>query len=99
MTKSLERCCQNTEEGAVIELTYTSQDGEEGYPGKLDVKVTYTLTDNNELDIQYEAVTDKPTVVNLTQHSYFNLSGQLSEQILDHEIYLNADTYLPVDGD
>lgn len=89
---------KNTEEGAVVELTYTSQDGEEGYPGKLDVKVTYTLTDNNELDIQYEAVTDKPTVVNLTQHSYFNLSGQLSEQILDHEIYLNADTYLPVDG-
>ncbi len=86
------------EEGATVELTYTSEDGEEGYPGKLDVKVTYTLTNNNELDIQYEAVTDKPTVVNLTQHSYFNLSGQLSEPVLDHEIYLNADTYMPVDG-
>ncbi|MCR9227864.1 MAG: galactose mutarotase [Flavobacteriaceae bacterium] len=88
---------KNTSKGAVLELTYTSKDGEEGYPGKLDVKVTYTLTDNNELDIQYEAVTDKSTVVNLTQHSYFNLSGQLSEPVLDHKIYLNADTYLPVD--
>ena len=89
---------KTTEEGAAVELTYTSEDGEEGYPGTLDVKVTYTLTDDNALDIQYEAVTDKPTVVNLTQHSYFNLSGQLSEPVLDHEIYLNADTYLPVDG-
>lgn len=89
---------KNTDAGAVLELTYISEDGEEGYPGKLDVKVTYTLTDNNELDVQYEAVTDKPTVVNLTQHSYFNLSGKLSEPILDHEIYLDADTYLPVDG-
>ena len=88
---------KTTEEGAAVELTYTSEDGEEGYPGKLDVKVTYILTDDNALDIQYEAVTDKPTVVNLTQHSYFNLSGQLSEPVLDHEIYLNADTYLPVD--
>lgn len=89
---------KNTAKGSVLELTYTSQDGEEGYSGKLDVKVTYTLSDKNELDIQYEAVTDKPTVVNLTQHSYFNLSGQLSKPVLDHEIYLNADTYLPVDG-
>ncbi|WP_326407836.1 aldose epimerase family protein [Flagellimonas halotolerans] len=89
---------KNTGAGATLELTYTSEDGEEGYPGKLDVKVTYTLTNENELDIQYEAVTDKPTVVNLTQHSYFNLSGQLSKPVLDHEIYLNADTYLPVDG-
>lgn len=89
---------KNTGAGATLELTYTSEDGEEGYPGQLDVKVTYTLTHNNELDIQYEAVTDKPTVVNLTQHSYFNLSGQLSTPVLDHEIYLNADTYLPVDG-
>jgi len=89
---------KNDEEGAVLVLTYTSEDGEEGYPGKLDVKVTYTLTNDNALDIQYEAVTDKPTVVNLTQHSYFNLSGLLSKPVLDHEIYLNADTYLPVDG-
>lgn len=89
---------KNTGAGATLELTYTSEDGEEGYPGKLYVKVTYTLTNENELDIQYEAVTDKPTVVNLTQHSYFNLSGQLSKPVLDHEIYLNADTYLPVDG-
>lgn len=89
---------KNNEDGASVELTYTSQDGEEGYPGKLDVKVTYTLTDDNELDIQYEAVTDKPTIVNLTQHSYFNLSGRLTEKVLDHELYLNADTFLPVDA-
>lgn len=89
---------KNTANGSVVELTYTSEDGEEGYPGKLDVKVTYTLTDDDALDIHYEAVTDKPTVVNLTQHSYFNLSGQLSEPVLDHEIYINADTFLPVDG-
>nr|WP_297785414.1 aldose epimerase family protein [uncultured Allomuricauda sp.] len=89
---------KNNEDGASVELTYTSQDGEEGYPGKLDVKVTYTLTDDNELDIQYQAVTDKPTIVNLTQHSYFNLSGRLTEKVLDHELHLNADSFLPVDG-
>ncbi|MBO0343295.1 galactose mutarotase [Muricauda lutimaris] len=89
---------KNTEDGAAVELSYTSKDGEEGYPGKLDVKVTYTLTDDNELDIQYKAVTDKPTIVNLTQHSYFNLSGMFTKKILDHKLYLNADTFLPVDG-
>ena len=89
---------RNTEEGAILELTYTSMDGEEGYPGNLEVKVTYTLTPNNELDIHYEATTDKPTVVNLTQHSYFNLSGDFSQSILDHELVLDADTFLPVDG-
>ncbi len=89
---------ESTAEGASLELTYTSADGEEGYPGKLDVKVTYTLNGNNELDVRYEATTDKPTIVNLTQHSYFNLSGDFTQSVLDHELFLDADAYLPVDG-
>ncbi len=88
---------ESTDDGASLVLTYTSADGEEGYPGKLDVTVTYTLTGDNQLDIHYEAVTDKPTVVNLTQHSYFNLSGDFSQDILDNEVTLNASAYLPVD--
>ena len=78
-------------------LDYHSPDGEEGYPGKLDVRVAYTLTDDNALEVSYQAVTDKPTVVNLTQHTYFNLSGDFSQDILDHELQMDADAYLPVD--
>lgn len=79
-------------------LTYLSKDGEEGYPGNLSVKVTYTLTDDNEVKIEYEATTDKPTVVNLTQHSYFNLTGDHSKYtILDHTLMIDADKYTPVD--
>ncbi|SDQ51221.1 aldose epimerase family protein [Flagellimonas zhangzhouensis] len=89
---------EKTADGAQLVLTYTSPDGEEGYPGKLDVTVTYTLTADNALDIQYEAVTDKPTIVNLTQHTYFNLSGMLTKPVLDHELVLDADAFLPVDG-
>lgn len=89
---------ESTEEGASLELTYTSADGEEGYPGKLEVKVTYILTEDNELDVRYEATTDKPTIVNLTQHSYFNLSGDFTQSVLDHELFLDADAYLPVDS-
>ena len=81
-----------------MRLDYRSPDGEEGYPGKLDVRVVYTLTDDNTLEVSYQAVTDKPTVVNLTQHTYFNLSGDFSQNILDHELQLNANTYLPVDA-
>lgn len=82
---------------AILTLRYSSKDGEEGYPGNLNSKVIYRLTDDNELKIQYEAETDKKTIVNLTQHSYFNLSGDPKTTILDHELKLNADGYLPVD--
>lgn len=81
-----------------VELSRVSKDGEAGFPGNLDVKVTYTLTDDNAVDIRYEAVTDKPTIVNLTNHSYFNLSGLPGSQILDHEVMICANTYTPVDS-
>jgi aldose 1-epimerase len=81
-----------------IAFSRTSPDGEEGYPGNLRVQVTYTLTDDNELIVDYRAATDKPTVVNLTQHSYFNLAGQASGDVLGHQLMLNADRYTPVDG-
>lgn len=81
-----------------LKLTYTAKDGEEGYPGNLNVTVTYTLTNANELAIAYEAETDKATVVNLTQHTYFNLSGDFSKGIESEELELKAGKFLPVDA-
>ena len=82
--------------GAGILLRYTSADGEENYPGTLKVQVTYTLSDNNELIIDYVATTDRATPINLTHHSYFNLTSA-TRDVLDHELTINADRYTPID--
>ncbi|MDO6432737.1 aldose epimerase family protein [Flavitalea sp. BT771] len=80
-----------------LALSYLSRDGEEGYPGNLQVGVQYRFNDENELEIVYQATTDKATPVNLTNHSYFNLTGDLSRSVLDHIIQIDADHYTPID--
>ena len=86
-----------SKEGPSLQLNYLSKDGEEGYPGNLSVQVTYTLTESNELKIDYRATTDKDTVVNLTNHSYFNLAGPGGD-ILEHQLMIQADQFTPVDA-
>jgi len=88
----------NDSSQAGVRLHLASPDGDEGYPGRLDVTVTYAVTDSNELRITYQAATDKPTVLNLSHHGYFNLAGQASGDILGHELMLAADRFTPVDS-
>jgi oligosaccharide reducing-end xylanase len=80
-----------------LELSYLSPDGESGFPGNLHIKTIYALTEDNAIDIRYEAITDKPTVINVTNHSYFNLSGVPNSHILEHLILINADSFTPLD--
>lgn len=98
--KGFDKVVWNTEEltdGRIgLKLNYVSKDGEEGYPGNLNTEILYVLTDDNSLEITYTATTDKPTVVNLTQHSYFNLTGGKTDH-LGHEVMINADRFVPVD--
>ncbi|MBC8111698.1 MAG: galactose mutarotase [Verrucomicrobia bacterium] len=87
-----------TDSNATLRLSYLSKDGEEGYPGNLSIEVSYTLTNDNSLTIDYQANTNKATFVNLTNHTYFNLSGNTKNDILRHKLTLNASHFLPVDS-
>ncbi|MFC1481653.1 aldose epimerase family protein [Candidatus Neomarinimicrobiota bacterium] len=87
----------SSEEGPAVKFSYLSPDGEEGYPGNLKAEITYTLTNDNELKIDYRATTDKKTVINLTHHSYFNLAGAGNGDILGHKMTIKADHFIPID--
>jgi aldose 1-epimerase len=87
----------NDSAGPSVQFSYVSKDGEEGYPGTVHLAVTYTLTDKNELRIVYEGTTDKPTILNPTQHSYFNLGGDFTHTILGHKLTIESDAITPVD--
>lgn len=89
---------ETTDDGA-LKLSYLSKDGEEGFPGNVQVTVTYSLTDDNGLKIEYQATTDKATPINLTNHSYFNLSGHPDQTMMNYELKLNADHYTPVNDE
>jgi aldose 1-epimerase len=87
----------NDPAGPSVQFSYVSKDGEEGYPGTVHLAVTYTLTEKNELRVAYEGTTDKPTILNPTQHSYFNLTGDFTHTILNHKLKLESDAITPVD--
>ena len=100
--KGFDKVIWNVKESSepnTLVLSYISEHMEEGYPGRLETSVTYTLNEDNSLNVEYEATTDKKTVVNLTQHTYFNLSGEFSNTILDHKVQINADRFVPVSED
>ncbi len=88
----------NPIDSTTLELTRISPDGDQNFPGKVIAKVTFKLTDDNAIDINYSATTDQPTIINMTNHSYFNLSGNPSQPATDHILYINADKYTPVDS-
>ena len=88
----------NLIDNTTLELTRLSPDGDENFPGNVTAKVTFKLSDDNALDIKYSATTDKKTIINMTNHSYFNLSGDPSQPATDHLLYVNADNYTPVDS-
>lgn len=97
-SKVWESATEESADWVKLKLTYTSTDMEEGFPGNLKTTVTYTLHKDNSIDVLYEATTDKATIVNLTQHAYFNLSGDFSQSILDHRVEIDADKFVPVDN-
>ena len=96
-TGFMNRIWESEANGDSVTFTYRAADGEEGYPGNLDVTATYTWSEDNELTLRLTAETDAPTVINLTNHAYFNLDGENAGSVLDHELRLNATNYLPTD--